>query len=54
MIGRPIKSLKEEFIFYFYYCLLFHGDGNWNWKIGKFVEVNPCGLYTSTDFIWDV
>jgi len=30
------------------------GDGNWNWKIGKFVEVNPCCLHTSTDFIWHV
>jgi hypothetical protein len=25
MIRRPIKSLKEEFMFSFYYCLLFHG-----------------------------
>jgi hypothetical protein len=30
------------------------GDGNWNWKIGKLIEVIPCGLYTSTDFIWNV
>jgi hypothetical protein len=54
MIERPIKSLKEEVMFFFITDFYFVGERNWNCKNVKFVEVNPCGLNTKTEFNWNV